>query len=261
MWVLGANVSGHSTSDTAVTANTSSRVESKTLVISQVRELLALSKSLGSNAMSYHYTLREGTLADQAPFFYFATGMALSRKKLSSRVLNGIARCHQYVLREGRAISLLRILPETRKIDPELTDVIMRGVNARGVADEYMIPAYGAFDTKAVISFGFPFPVADLSKADRLELVTASKIAHDRIVRSFGKRTPNVELSKRELAVLRWIARGKSNADIADILDISRNSVDTYTRRIFKKLEVHDRISAVMKALREGNIDAQDTPV
>ncbi|WP_169053458.1 helix-turn-helix transcriptional regulator [Alteraurantiacibacter aquimixticola] len=59
-------------------------------------------------------------------------------------------------------------------------------------------------------------------------------------------------LSNRELEVLHWIGRGKSNSVIADILGISPSSVDVYVRRIFAKLDVTDRTTASIKAVSLG---------
>lgn len=59
-------------------------------------------------------------------------------------------------------------------------------------------------------------------------------------------------LSNRELEVLYWISRGKSNSVIADILEISPSSVDVYVRRLFAKLDVTDRTTASVKAMAHG---------
>lgn len=61
-------------------------------------------------------------------------------------------------------------------------------------------------------------------------------------------------LSNRELQVLHWMAQGKSNSVIAEILGISASSVDVYVRRIFAKLDVSDRTTAAVKALSLGLI-------
>ena len=52
-----------------------------------------------------------------------------------------------------------------------------------------------------------------------------------------------------------WVAKGKSNSVIADIIGISPNTVDTYLRRIFEKLEVSDRVTAALRGLAIGLID------
>jgi LuxR family quorum-sensing system transcriptional regulator CciR len=61
-------------------------------------------------------------------------------------------------------------------------------------------------------------------------------------------------LSDREAQVLAWVARGKSNASIAEILGISAHTVDAHLRRIYLKLGVVDRISAALRGLGFGLI-------
>ncbi len=60
------------------------------------------------------------------------------------------------------------------------------------------------------------------------------------------------ELSPREREVLGWIALGKSNAVIGEILGISRHTVDTHNRRIFRKLDTADRTTAAIRAVEYG---------
>ncbi|MEO5707222.1 MAG: LuxR C-terminal-related transcriptional regulator [Alteraurantiacibacter sp.] len=66
------------------------------------------------------------------------------------------------------------------------------------------------------------------------------------------------KLSNRELEVLYWIGRGKSNSVIAEILAISPSSVDVYVRRIFAKLGVTDRTTASVKAISHGLLVSGD---
>ena len=66
------------------------------------------------------------------------------------------------------------------------------------------------------------------------------------------------ELSNRELEVLHWIGRGKSNNVIAQLLEISPSSVDVYVRRLFAKMNVTDRTTASVKGLQQGLIVSAD---
>ena len=59
---------------------------------------------------------------------------------------------------------------------------------------------------------------------------------------------------RRETEVLAWVARGKSNAIIGEILGISAHTVDAHLRRIYLKLDVGDRISATVRGLGVGLI-------
>ena len=65
-------------------------------------------------------------------------------------------------------------------------------------------------------------------------------------------------LSNRELEVLSWMREGKSNSVIAQILAISRASVDIYVRRIFAKLGVTDRTTAVLRGYALGLVVSND---
>ena len=59
-------------------------------------------------------------------------------------------------------------------------------------------------------------------------------------------------LSERELDVLKLIARGSSNAQIAGELFISEATVKTHIGRIFSKLDLRDRAQAVVIAYESG---------
>lgn len=63
------------------------------------------------------------------------------------------------------------------------------------------------------------------------------------------------ELTRREEQVLRLLADGHTNRSIAGQLDLSPETVKTHVRRVYDKLGVRDRPSAVRVALREGLID------
>ena len=64
-------------------------------------------------------------------------------------------------------------------------------------------------------------------------------------------------LSDRELEVLRLVARGLSNKDIATELVIAENTVKNHVRNILEKLQLRSRMEAAMYAVREKLVDAQ----
>lgn len=68
-------------------------------------------------------------------------------------------------------------------------------------------------------------------------------------------RAPGEErLSARELEILRLVAHGKSNKEIARHLHISQATVKTHLLHIYQKLGVSDRTAAVTEGVRRGYI-------
>jgi DNA-binding NarL/FixJ family response regulator len=65
-------------------------------------------------------------------------------------------------------------------------------------------------------------------------------------------------LSERELDVLRLLARGLSNAEIAQQLYLSEGTVRNYVSAILTKLDVSDRTQAAVTALRYGLVNLRD---
>ena len=62
---------------------------------------------------------------------------------------------------------------------------------------------------------------------------------------------PSPRLTTREMEVLRQVARGMNNRDIARELFISENTVKNHVRNILEKLQLHSRMEAVVYAVRE----------
>lgn len=70
--------------------------------------------------------------------------------------------------------------------------------------------------------------------------------------------SPITPLSEREKQVLEMVAKGFMQAEIAEILEVSINTVSTYIKRIYKKLAVNSRTSAVHRANALGLINLKD---
>ena len=66
---------------------------------------------------------------------------------------------------------------------------------------------------------------------------------------------PALKLTERELEVLRLVAKGLNNREVAKELFISENTVKNHVRNILEKLQLHSRMEAVMYAMREKLLD------
>jgi DNA-binding NarL/FixJ family response regulator len=67
-----------------------------------------------------------------------------------------------------------------------------------------------------------------------------------------NKRTAVDPLSAREIEIIRLISQGLSNQEIAQVLHISENTIKSHNKEIFAKLDVHNRVEAVVAAKKRG---------
>ena len=76
--------------------------------------------------------------------------------------------------------------------------------------------------------------------------------------RSDRQQVPSPRLTDRELEVLKLVAQGLNNREIAKRLFISENTVKNHVRNILEKLQLHSRMEAAMYAVRENLLDLPD---
>jgi len=130
--------------------------------------------------------------------------------------------------------------------------------------DEYIFPAVRAGAISYLLKDIEPDELAAaIRKAAHGEAVLDSRVA-SRIVKELqGLRkddvNPFTELSEREFDVLRQIAAGKSNAEIAEVLVIGESTVKTHIGNILKKLHLDDRTQAAVYAWQQGIVRRKQT--
>lgn len=66
------------------------------------------------------------------------------------------------------------------------------------------------------------------------------------------------DLTPREIEVLRQLASGRSNKEIADALFVSDETVKTHVGHVFSKLQVENRAQAIVQALKRGLVSLED---
>jgi DNA-binding NarL/FixJ family response regulator len=102
--------------------------------------------------------------------------------------------------------------------------------------------------------------VAGIRAVARGDALLAPSVTR-RVIEEFVRRPPSsvhtlppelAELTARELEVLKLIARGLSNAEIAKELFVSETTVKTHVAHVLMKLDVRDRVQAVVLAYESG---------
>jgi NarL family two-component system response regulator LiaR len=151
------------------------------------------------------------------------------------------------------AMDGVEITQRIKQISPSTQVIVLTSF----LADEHIFPAIRAGALSYLLKdAGAEEIAAAIRKAARSEAVLHPRIAA-RLARKVrgGRRlevNPFTELSDRELDVLRLIAEGLSNAQIAERLVIGEGTVKSHVTNILGKLHLADRTQAAIFAWREG---------
>lgn len=142
-----------------------------------------------------------------------------------------------------------------KPVEDNKTKAFIEEVKALDVKEGYAFPVFGARFRSGFFTFAFDEKAAKLNELSLFMLQWACQTAHHRFV-ALKTQLDQVRgyLTAREKEILRWVSLGKSNAEISDILKISRHTIDGYLRNIYIKLDVSERVSASHRALALGFI-------
>lgn len=98
-----------------------------------------------------------------------------------------------------------------------------------------------------------------LKNITREELVNAIRQVHageacipESVARRLADRRSSPQLTPREMEVLEFVTKGLNNREIAQVLDISGNTVKAHLKHVFSKLDVSDRAEAAVAAIQRG---------
>jgi len=128
-------------------------------------------------------------------------------------------------------------------------------LNECGVQDGLAVPVYGPDGRDGGYGIGFQDNAPEVSTSVINEIHWICQVAHIKYCELLDRKLdkPPV-LSGREADVLRLIAHGNTNKQIALALDISSKTIETYLSRTFNKLDVNDRMTAALRAISLGII-------
>lgn len=146
-----------------------------------------------------------------------------------------------------------------KQISPETQVIVLTSFDD----DQHIFPAIRAGALSYILKDVGTGELADtVRKASRGEAVMTPRVAA-RVMQELrqGSRASehlDSDLSERELEVLRLIAEGCANTEIAERLVISEHTVKRHVSNILSKLHLADRTQAAVYAWREGMVDKVD---
>jgi len=182
----------------------------------------------------------------------------------------------------GEASSGQEAIDEVRRLGPDLVLMDVRMPEMDGIEATRRLLSDGGTATKVVMLTTFDmdeyvyealragasgFLLKDVPPEQLVEGIRAvgsgeallAPSITKRVIEEFVRRPPArtpppelAELTEREVEVLRQVARGLSNAEIAAELVVSETTVKTHVSHILMKLELRDRVQAVVFAYESG---------
>lgn len=233
--------------------NTLRKVSKAKTLASLWRLMVLHSRSYGFQSVSY-YLLKSGIHQPaMAPVFYGFSDELVAA--YLSQDYNRLDLAPRIALAHGVPMRWSDIWRGADATEAEFG--FLEALRAAGVTDGFALPCFGPGGRDANVGLSGMTDATRCNDEALHELHAVAQAAHLRICALTSEQLRmEKQLSQRELQILDWVARGKSNGVIADILHISVGTVDTYMRRIYEKMDVSDRTSAAVKGVGMGLISA-----
>lgn len=140
------------------------------------------------------------------------------------------------------------VLGESRRWSPLTRIAVLTGVSASGVLAEIAASGVAGLMSKSS-------PAAEL-RAGLGTIVAGGTYVCAEVAAILAETRGLRELTARERQVLSLAVQGKSNAEIAALLNISPKTVDNHRTALMRRLDVHSIAELVAFALREGLLDS-----
>ncbi len=222
-------------------------------VSSQLNELSRQLMAKGVKALTYHITPPfYSQVSQRSSVFHFGYPEQIMAIYLDPEILESDP-IPDHVMAAGHMMTWQQAVAG-QKLTAKHRAYVEKAISL-GFVDGVAVPLFGPNSRNSYFSMNFGRHMAEKDESTIAPLISIAESCHRRIctiINQSGDGEP--PLSERESQVLYWISRGKSNSDMAIILDISQATVDSYIRRLFKKLHVNDRISAVIVGLSNSLI-------
>jgi two-component system response regulator NreC len=155
-------------------------------------------------------------------------------------VMNGFE-CAEAVLKKDPRVKIAMLtMHDEKALIKRFIEIGVKGYFLKTIGKEELLRALRR------IAEGEDYFPSDVTKALLREKALSPNITKDPLL---------TELSERETEIIRYVAKGKSNKEIAEDLYISPRTVDTHRSNIMRKLDVHNVAGIIRFAFVNGLVD------
>lgn len=208
---------------------------------------------IGGDKFSYHFTPAFGEQTSEDTAIY-AEGFPQQWLTLyNDGALRKIDPIPGTIMKVGRIMSWKEAAGKAHLSDPERS--FIQEMRDNGLRNGVGFPLWGPNHRNAYAAIGFPENNPSDDDCTMMVEQMVLQAAHQRICELIPISDDPPRLSNREGEILCWVGKGKSNTDIATILDLSPDTVSTYLGRVYTKLGSRDRVGATVRALKLGLIN------
>jgi DNA-binding NarL/FixJ family response regulator len=167
--------------------------------------------------------------------------------ELAHVVDDGPAAVEQVKLNLGEGMNGIEATREIKKIAPETHVLILTMFTDPGTVAEAVRAGADGYLSKGSSRESVVRAIHDVTEGRSV----LDPNVTDGIFGRIGGRDPHA-LTDRELSVLQQLTHGNSTRQVAEHIHVSEETVKTYLKQIFRKLDVRDRTEAVAEAFRRG---------
>ncbi len=155
-------------------------------------------------------------------------------------VMNGFECAEAVIKKDSRVKIAMLTMHEEKALIKRFIEIGVKGYFLKTIGKEELLRAL------RLIADGEDYFPSDVTKALLHEKVISPNITKDPLLN---------ELSDRETEIIRYVAKGKSNKEIAEELYISPRTVDTHRSNIMRKLDVHNVAGIIRFAFLNGLVE------
>lgn len=141
----------------------------------------------------------------------------------------------------------LEVFQEARRWSPKTRFVIVTGISAASL----FLKLYEAGVDGIFVKNAMPETITDGIE----RVINGERVMCPESLAAIERSRQNAALSDREIDVLRELAQGKNNKQIADVLNLSPKTIDSHRTRLLKKMKVNSTAALLVSAMRAGLLD------